>query len=44
MKNYHDLHLKCDDLLLAEVFEKLQNNSLKNCNFELISNACNDKI
>ena len=30
MKNYHDLNLKCDVLLLADVFEKLRNNSLKN--------------
>ena len=29
MKNYHDLHLKCDVLLLADVFEKFRNNSLK---------------
>ena len=30
MKNYQDLHLKCGVLLLADVFEKLRNNSLKN--------------
>ena len=30
MKNYHDLFLKCDGLLLADVFEKFRNNSLKN--------------
>ena len=30
MKNYHDLHSKCDVLLLADEFEKLRNNSLKN--------------
>ena len=30
MKDYHDLYLKCDVLLLAEVFEKFRNNSLKN--------------
>ena len=29
MKDYHDLYLKCDILLLAEVFEKYRNNSLK---------------
>ena len=29
MKDYHDLHLKCDLLLLADVFEKFRNNSLK---------------
>ena len=30
MKDYHDLYLKCDNLLLADVFEKFRNNSLKN--------------
>ena len=30
MKDYHDLYLKCDVLLLADVFEKFKNNSLKN--------------
>ena len=30
MKSYHDLYLKCDVLLLADVFEKFRNNSLKN--------------
>ena len=30
MKDYHDLHLKCDVLLFADVFEKFRNNSLKN--------------
>ena len=30
MKDYHDLYLKCDALLLADVFEKIRNNSLKN--------------
>ena len=29
MKNYHDLYLKCDFLLLADVFEKFRNNSIK---------------
>ena len=31
MKDYHDLYLKCGVLLLADVFEKFKNNSLKNC-------------
>ena len=30
MKDYHVLDLKCDVLLLADVFEKFRNNSLKN--------------
>ena len=30
MKDYHDLYLKCDVLLLADVFEEFRNNSLKN--------------
>ena len=30
MKDYHSLYLKCDVLLLEDVFEKLRNNSLKN--------------
>ena len=29
MKNYHDLNLKCNVLLLADAFEKFRNNSLK---------------
>ena len=29
-KKHHDLHLKCDVLLLADVFEKFRNNALKN--------------
>ena len=35
MKDYHDLYLKCDVLLLADVFEKFRNNSLKNCELGL---------
>ena len=30
MKDYDDLYLKCDVLLLADVFEKFRNNSFKN--------------
>ena len=30
MKDYHDLYLKCDVLLLADVFDTFRNNSLKN--------------
>ena len=30
MKYYHDLCLKCDVLLLADVFETSRNNSIKN--------------
>ena len=30
IKDCHDLYLKCDVLLLADVFEKFRNNSLKN--------------
>ena len=29
-KDYHDVYLKCEGLILADVFEKLRNNSLKN--------------
>ena len=30
MKNYHNFYLKCDVLLLADVFERFRNNSFKN--------------
>ena len=30
MKDYHDLYLKCDVLLLKYVLENFRNNSLKN--------------
>ena len=30
IKDYHNLHLKCDFLELADIFEKFRNNSLKN--------------
>ena len=29
MKDYHDLYLKCDVLLLTDVFEKIRNNNLE---------------
>ena len=29
IKDYHDLYLKCDVLLLTDLFEKFRNNSLK---------------
>ena len=31
MEDYHDLYLKWDVLLLADIFQKFTNNSLKNC-------------
>ena len=31
MKDYQDLYLKCIVLFLADVFENVRNNSLKNC-------------
>ena len=30
VKDYHDLQLQCHVLLLADMFEKLRNSSLKN--------------
>ena len=30
MKDYRNLYRKCDGLLLADVFEKIRNSSLKN--------------
>ena len=30
IKDYHDLYLKCDILLLADEFEKFRNRYLKN--------------
>ena len=31
IKDYQDFYLKCDGLLLADVFEKFRKNNLKNC-------------
>ena len=33
MKDYHDLYLKCNVLLLADVFQKFRNSSLKRYDF-----------
>ena len=33
VKNYHKLYLKCDVLLLADVFEKIRGNSVRNYGF-----------
>ena len=30
INDYHDLYLKCDTSLLADVFERIRNGSLKN--------------
>ena len=30
LKDYYSLYLKCDVILLADMFEKFRNNSLKN--------------
>ena len=30
MKNYHNLYVKCDVLLLADVFQKFRNRNLNN--------------
>ena len=32
-KDFHDFYLKCDVLLLADVFEKFRNSSLKNMGY-----------
>ena len=43
MKDYHGLYLKCDVSLLADVFKKLRNNSLKNyglCPSRYLSARC----
>ena len=33
MRDYHDLYLKCHVLLLANVFEKCRNNTVKNMDY-----------
>ena len=33
MKDYHDLYLKCDLLVLADIFEEFRNSSSKNYGF-----------
>ena len=33
MKNYHNLYLKCDALLLADAFQKFRNRNLNNYGF-----------
>ena len=38
MKYYHDLYLKCDVLLLADVFGKFSKNSIKN--YKLCPSHC----
>ena len=39
MKDYHDLYIKCDVLLLADVFKKFRNNSLKNMSKSLFEHS-----
>ena len=36
MKDYHNLYLKCDVLLLPDMFEKIINNSIKDYNWDAI--------
>ena len=43
MKDYHDLYLKCDVLLVVDVFEKFGNSILKNyglCPRHYLAPAC----
>ena len=39
MKNYHDLYLKCDVFLLADVFKKFRKSFFEHTRFKLGSNA-----
>ena len=41
LKDYHGLYLKCDALLLAGVFKKFRNNSLKYYGLTNFKLGCN---
>ena len=44
MKDYDNLYLKCDVLLLADVFGKFKNNNLKNCGLFLSHYLCSPAL